>query len=149
MKKLIVIGAIALSMASAFALPKTDDLWILAATDSSTGDRYSVFKGSGNITKNDNGVPVFAVRGRVVKKSGDTIPQMWYVPLESCSAGTGPLVLMDFNGKYLAETTFAFGSGTVGSGIAELLCAAAESALTPSQSKPAPKKQSSGNNSTV
>jgi hypothetical protein len=143
MKKLITLLATTLAL-SAYALPKAEDLWVSAAT-AADGTDYSVLKGSAGVTKNDNGLPVVAVRGRIVKSNGDITPQMWYVPLDDCLRGQGTFVIMDANGAYQGNSQFAFSGGTIGSMIAEVLCTVAEKIMneTPSQQKQ-PTKKSNG-----
>jgi hypothetical protein len=134
MKKLIAAMIASLAL-TAHALPKDEDLWTYIASHAS-GDRFSILNKSGIITKNDNGVPVVAVKGRIVAKEGGGItPVSWYVPLESCDAGQGVLVITSPMGDYIDNTQFAFGSGTIAGIIAEVMCGAAEKML---KNKPAP-----------
>lgn len=135
MKKLLVTLFASLAL-TVQALPKDSDLWVELATSVDSGLVYSALRGSGELTKNDNGVPIYAVRGRVVSKNDNTTtPTMWYVTLESCTRGQGLLVIMNGSGKYLSNAKFAFGSGSVSAAIAELLCAAAEVETKPNSNK--------------
>jgi hypothetical protein len=146
MKKLLALAVTSLAL-TVSALPKDEDLWTFLAADNSNGDRYSVLNKSGTLTKNDNGIPVITARGRIVSKSGTTTPQMWYVPLEHCTAGQGSIVIMDATGNYLSASQFAFNSGTIGGHIAEVMCGAAEKMMTeqPAQA-PRPQKKPAGTN---
>jgi hypothetical protein len=153
MKKLI--AALIASLAfTAHALPKDEDIWAPIATDATNGDQYSIQKRSGILTKNDNGVPVVAVQGRIMSKEGSPRALSWYVPLQHCDAGQGILVIATVTGDYLDRAPFAFRSGTIAALIAEVMCNGAEKMLkenttTPPSTTPqapAPKQQPKQNN---
>jgi hypothetical protein len=144
MKKLI--AALIASLAfTAQALPKDSDIWSLVATDANNGDQYSIQNGSGMLSKNDNGVPVIAVLGRILSKDNVPHPLSWYVPLQNCDTGIGVLVIMTPTGDYLDKAPFAFKSGTIAGLVAEVMCGAAEKMIkngvapvpNPQQKKPA------------
>lgn len=147
MKTLIIAAAITLSSIAANALPKDSDLWYFVASSDTNGVQYSALKGSGHFAKNDVGYDVYVATGRGVETNGHTNAIMWYVPVESCPLGRGFLVTMDTNGKFLFNTEFALGSGTVASYIAETLCVAMESTKEDVTTKPAakPTKKSTKN----
>jgi len=141
MKKFIAAALAGIAL-TASALPKDEDIWTFIASNLGTGDRYSIQNKSAEITKNDNGIPVIAVRSRGVDKNGNVTPYRWYVPLNHCDIGQGIVVIMDPHGNYIDKAPFAFGSGTVAGSIAEVMCSVAESMLKEEQSKPSKPRQS-------
>jgi hypothetical protein len=132
MKKIIASTLLSLSLSSAFAVSGADDAWVQVASEDN-GTSYDILKGSVNITKNENDIFVVAGRSRIVAPDHSVMPQIWIVPLSHCDAGKGSLFIANLSGKLQGTSQFAFGTGTVGADIAEVLCTVAEKIIIENQ----------------
>ena len=118
MKKLIVLSALALSMASAFADNFT---WVeLAHTDDRT-NVFSVAKEVTRIDKTDQNEQVVVTLGKAII-DGKINTFQWYVKIEDCRRKYGNLAYLDLKGKWLADGDFAFGNETLNTAVAQGLC---------------------------
>lgn len=103
-----------------------DDGWLTIAL-SKDGMSWQAKPGSLEFSKTKGGTPIAVVTGRVTEKSKSRITvEKWYVALSECVAEQGKLVTLKISGDFHYESDFVFGSGNVASGMAEMICAAAE-----------------------
>lgn len=110
------------------------DEWV--EITSAKNKTYSVKATSIQIGKNDSNVPVVISTGKInYLDTGKIEAYMWYVPLSHCNAKQGTMGITDVLGNYQAGVEFVFGLGTVGSQIAQTLCAVSETLGTQNKSK--------------
>lgn len=118
----MILSAVVLAL-SATSVQASD--WVSVAENKT--EIYSIQKGSVQIAKNDNDVPVVVVLGRIHNQTNDNISfERWYVPLRDCVRGYGTIVAMDLEGRHKASIEYVDKGGTVGSHAAALMCDAAE-----------------------
>ena len=102
------------------------DGWYFVARSKDSNDEYSVKLGSGARDSNKQGDSMTVVVGKISHKKENNIDiYKWYVTDSDCSQEYGNLVVLDIDGNFKFETPFAKGSNTIGSAIAEAICAAA------------------------
>jgi hypothetical protein len=130
--KLITVAVVLLGVAT--PLFAQDAGWVTVATSTDGHDVYRIKLHSGQRSTNGAGEYMTVVVGEDENKiTHSTEIMKWYVTDKDCLNGYGNLVMLDMDGNYKFETAFASGSNTVGSGIAERICAA--NASSKSESK--------------
>lgn len=127
MKKLLV----ALLMTASIVHAAETDWLTVAASNNLT---YSIKKGSAELSKNDGGEPIILGIGNIKNTSTNAgVLEVWYVEIRSCLRQFGKLYSADSDGRIQSTTDFAFGQGTIASGIGEALCASASRQLNSKQ----------------
>ncbi|MFL6716198.1 MAG: hypothetical protein ACJ8G3_07545 [Burkholderiaceae bacterium] len=97
------------------------DDWILAASSNKL-ELYAQ-PGSFAFSKNRKSDPIAVVTGKSVDKiTGQVDLEKWYVRLTDCVAKQGKLVSLTIGGEFKYDNDFVFGSGTIGSSAAKLIC---------------------------
>jgi hypothetical protein len=113
-----------------------DKDWYETAVTSDGKDTYSIKLGSGKFGTNKNGEPITTVIGRTVNKDDHQVHlYKWYVTDADCTNEYGKLVVLDLDGSYKFEAPYVKDSDSIGSEIAEAICAAAKSQRTKDEGK--------------
>ena len=101
-----------------------DDGWFYVLTSKDDNNTYSIKLGSSERSQNKNGEPMTVVVGKSTDKKLGTIEiRKWYVTDADCAQEYGNFVVLNVDGTYNFETSFAKGSKNIASGIAENICA--------------------------
>lgn len=119
------ISKIAILIATLFFvnIAFADDGWYVVTKSKDGNDEYSMKFGTGEFSKNKNGDPMTVVVGKISHaKQNNTDLNKWYVTDQDCINEYGKLVVLDIDGTFKFDTSFAKGSNTIGSAIAEIIC---------------------------
>ena len=130
MKKTILASILALSSITTFAqidqVAPQPSVWTVVSSSKGGNEIYAVRNGSFTLTKNNSGEVIFGVIGRkslISEKTSEVYK--WYVTPRGCLEEAGMITVLDITGKYLYNSGFVFGQGTVGADVAETICSVA------------------------
>lgn len=120
MRQILILAAIFLT-----TVVNAQSKWVnIGNTDESEWD---IQAGSFEESKTKGGVPIAVVVGRVTQKKTKQINVLkWYVSVADCNNKMGKLVALNIDGTYRYENDVVFGAGSIGSSVAEMICAAYE-----------------------
>lgn len=100
--------------------------WI-SLDESKDGLKWEAKPGSFEFSQNKKKVAIAVIAGRVVNSRDSQVSlYKWYVSAADCDNKMGTVVSLSVAGEYQFESDFMYGSGTIGSSIAEFICAVAE-----------------------
>lgn len=117
-------------LAFAFVNANAQDRWITVAE--SYESVFAIQPGSLEETRTIGGLEIAAVVGRSLDKKTRRIElRKWYVTLQDCSRKLGKLVTLRLDGTYFFDNDFVFGSETIASQVAEIICGAHNSRTEP------------------
>jgi hypothetical protein len=103
--------------------PTKSSSWVLLG--STTTSLAEAKPGSFEIGRTKGGVPIASVVGQMTDKRNRSVDlYQWYVTLRDCDLKMGKLVVLDMAGVFKFDSDFVFGGSSLGSGIAETICAA-------------------------
>lgn len=96
--------------------------WVeVASSDKSV---VSLRKGSFELSENKGGEIVALALAQITNTlTGKVTFQKLYVAAQDCSRGYGEVVTLDLDGEFVASTKYVLGGDSVGSGVADTLCA--------------------------
>lgn len=98
--------------------------WYVVTQAVQDNTTYSIKLGTGERTQNKQGEPMTVVVGKTAEPRGGRIEvSKWYVTDTDCAREYGHLVVLTVDGAYKFESSFAKGSNSIASGIAETICA--------------------------
>lgn len=116
--KTVLAAALGLVCLSAAAAP--DSRWFSAGETSDT--KTYIQRGSLQQTMTEDGKPAATVIGMAVTNSNAAVVEKWHVSRDACLNESGQLRATTLEGQLKRTIDFVFGSGTIGSFQAELIC---------------------------
>jgi hypothetical protein len=107
---------------SAFSEPD----WINIATSPDNKSRWDIKPGSLEFSETRGGTSIATVIGKVHDtKTSHINLYRWYVSATDCKNKMGKVVSLNISGDFLFDNDFVFGSGSIATAIAEIICGAA------------------------
>ncbi len=130
MNQLIAVAMLVLISTSAAA----QTAWINIAK--SNEGIWDAQPGSLEFSKTKGDIFIAVVVGRITDPKTSKISlYKWYVSASDCKAKMGKVVTLDISGEYKFENDFVFGSGSIATSMAELICGAADYAISEKSKK--------------
>lgn len=105
-----------------------NERWHHITSSKDASDEYSIKPDSSVRDTNKNDEKITIVVGKSTNKKTNQVELFkWYVTDVDCKKEYGNLVVLDLNGEFKYEASFAKGAGTVASVLAEVICDAGAS----------------------
>ncbi|MEL0169194.1 MAG: hypothetical protein VW877_13815 [Pseudomonadaceae bacterium] len=101
--------------------------WINFAASVEGETQWAVQPGSLEFSQTQGGTVIAVVIGRITDTKTSRIDlYKWYVSVSDCNKQMGKVVTLNIDGSYQFENDFVFGSGSIATAMAELICGAAD-----------------------
>ena len=109
--------------------------WVNIAMSNDKSE-WDALAGSLEFSKTKGGTAIAIVVGRVKDKKTSQIElYKWYVSAADCKREMGKIVSLGIDGDFKFENDFVFGSGSIGTAMAEVVCGAAEHNIREAKNK--------------
>lgn len=113
------LGLFAILLASSAAMAAPTWTPMVESADFKASAKINSFR----VVDTQGGDEVALITTQIIsKKKNSTLVLQHYIKTEDCIREQGKVVVLDMDGKFMTENSFAFGAGNNDSAVAEFIC---------------------------